>query len=204
MGLVMQRLQREYAKNNRGYYTFLCDCGQKIILRGDSTTKACELENCDQSMVRKHGKSHTRLYGIWSGMRDRCIGTHHSAKHYKDCGITICDTWSEFVVFERWAMRNGYTDSLTIDRINIDGDYEPSNCEWVTRSVNTLRQLADRHPLARKVTLDGTKEFDSISSAARYISQFTATKWKSITVTLESRLKQNSIKPYKGFVIRIV
>lgn len=74
-----------------------------------------------------------RLYQIWLNMRYRCNAVTH--KHYEDYGgrgITYCKEWEEFEPFYEWAIHNGYEDNLTLDRINNDGNYEPSNCRWIT------------------------------------------------------------------------
>lgn len=80
---------------------------------------------------RKHGGAGTRLYNIWKTMRQRCYNPQNGKfKVYGARGITICDEWSDFVVFRRWALESGYNKNLTIDRIDVDGNYEPSNCQW--------------------------------------------------------------------------
>lgn len=81
-----------------------------------------------------HGKRKTRLYRIWVNIKTRCYNPNDP--HYKRWGgkgIKMCDNWyNSFNAFYNWAMANGYTDELTIDRINFNKDYEPSNCRWVT------------------------------------------------------------------------
>lgn len=85
-------------------------------------------------MRRKtHGLSHTRLYGIWAGMKHRCTNEKHSSYiHYGGRGIAICDEWLDFLSFRSWALSNGYEDELSLDRIDNDGNYCPENCRWVS------------------------------------------------------------------------
>ena len=81
-----------------------------------------------------------RLYNIWSCMKQRCNNPNHTAaRWYHDKGISVCEEWMTFDSFEKWALGNGYSDNLTIDRINPDGNYEPSNCRWISRNENATR-----------------------------------------------------------------
>lgn len=195
----MKKLDKKYVKRKKGYYNFLCDCGNTQILRGDSKKQFCQEFGCTAAALRQHGEYHTRLYSIWDGIKSRCIFSHHSSKTYKNRGITICVEWLEFTTFKNWAINNNYTDDLCIDRLDINGNYEPRNCEWITRAENTRRQVADGHSNVKRILLNNI-EYPSIAAAARHIKKFTKTTLSSIQAALEIRIKTNNLKPYKGFI----
>lgn len=124
-----------------------CECGNKkeYLLKAITSgrTKSCGCYQSDLQRERaiernyKHGKSdlaNNRLYRIWCGMKARCY--IKSARQYNDYGgrgITVCDEWRyDFKTFESWALSNGYTDNLTIDRKKVNEGYYPENCSWKT------------------------------------------------------------------------
>ena len=91
-------------------------------------------------------KSETRLYHIWNGMRGRCL--HRSYPNYKNYGakgITICDSWGNFEKFKEWALNNGYSEALTLDRINNKKGYNPNNCRWVSIKTQENNRANNRN-----------------------------------------------------------
>lgn len=111
----------------------VCDCGDtadvwlNALYRG--ATQSC---GCFQNEARiKHDGYRSHLHSIWKAMRHRCRSHHR----YAGRGIAVCDEWNEFQSFKEWAERNGYQRNLTIDRVDNDAGYCPSNCRWVDRGV---------------------------------------------------------------------
>ncbi len=125
-----------------------CDCGRidAVWCVNLSAQKSEQCPSCRTvSRNYKHGYSSRdykeRLYTIWCNMRARCNNpTSPAAEWYGDKGVRLCDDWNDYEKFRNWALANGYQDHLTIDRVNSNGNYEPNNCEWVTREENTNRR----------------------------------------------------------------
>jgi hypothetical protein len=92
----------------------------------------------------KHGGKHTRLYIIWGDMKQRCVNPNREDyKHYGGKGISVCDQWkNDFAVFRDFALSHGYDDTLTIDRIDSDGNYEPDNAQFIPPNENFGRELS--------------------------------------------------------------
>lgn len=92
-----------------------------------------------------HLESHTRLYRIWYSMKDRCNRKKHENYHnYGGRGIKVCEEWNKYEPFRDWALKNGYSDDLTLDRIDVNGNYEPSNCRWATMEVQSANKRINR------------------------------------------------------------
>jgi len=143
---VIKRVENN--NSNKICYLCKCDCGKLKIIQGASLkngrTKSCGCIR-NEFVVKKntkHNLSNSRLYIVWKNMKERCLNKNcHKYKDYSARGITICKEWkNNFESFYNWAYKNGYDENAkygkcTIDRINNDGNYEPSNCRFVDMKI---------------------------------------------------------------------
>ena len=136
-------LEKAITQNEKVMWKCLCDCGNIVFVKGvnlkNNRTKSCGCIKMEVLLKRntKHSQRHTKLYEVWKTMKQRCYNPNNkSYKNYGGRGISICDEWkNNFMSFYNWSIENNYKEGLSIDRINVNGNYEPSNCRWTTRVV---------------------------------------------------------------------
>ena len=136
-------------KDKRGEWHWLCvcDCGNEKTVSGNKlrsgNTKSCgclQTEFRSSGIRKTHGMTESRLYVSWCNMKSRCNNERNIMfKSYGGRGISVCREWeSSFDIFMKWAISNGYKDGLTLDRIDVNGNYQPNNCRWIPSSEQTL------------------------------------------------------------------
>lgn len=135
----METKPRNFYETERPMIETICElCSQRFLSYPSAHRKYCGAE-CSKltakTRSRTHGQSRSRLYGIWSSMKTRCnCRTSRVFAYYGERGIGVCDEWStNFECFRDWALSHGYKVDLELDRIDNDGNYQPSNCRWATR-----------------------------------------------------------------------
>ena len=151
-------VRRDVSRIGAVYWECKCDCGNSTTVdsanlrSGHTKSCGCLREETDARHFLHRNQLKTdnpRLYSIWKSMRHRCYSEkHRSYNNYGGRGIKVCEEWlgeNGFLAFVKWAENNGYSDSLTIDRINVDGNYCPDNCRWITFKENQNNKRDNRY-----------------------------------------------------------
>jgi hypothetical protein len=170
---VIERAETKYGKTR---WLCKCDCGKYTITIAHRLL-ACQTRSCGCTRDLKivHGMTKTRLHNEWSIMKRRCLNKNDSSfDRYGGRGIKICDEWkNSFMNFMNWALDNGYNDNLSIERVDVNGDYCPENCKWITmkeQAKNKRNSIIIEHNGETKALVDWCQkyEFPYDKAAHRY------------------------------------
>lgn len=135
-------------KGKDGHYIskVKCECGVEYFVP-DTELIYGRRTACKKCVRKTHGKTNTKLFGVWQSMKQRCCDKNKDGyKHYGGRGVQVCNEWqTDFMSFYMWAHENGYKENLTLDRIDNNGNYEPSNCRWVGVDVQANNKRSNRY-----------------------------------------------------------
>jgi hypothetical protein len=152
-GMVFGRLTvvklEKLNKHNQAMWLCRCECGNRKIAEGGLLRRG-KVISCGCSKIT-HNLGHNRIYKIWHGMMERCYKPSSTQFHYYGMrGIVVCEEWQDVSNFYLWAMANGYKEDLSIERKDVNGNYEPANCVWIPRPEQAWNRRTTRN-----VTIDG-------------------------------------------------
>lgn len=153
--LLVLEDSKKRTKSGSILWLSLCDCGNLVkkcssdMIKGHTKSCGCLNIEIHRKISLKHGDRRgkfRKLYQTWIGMKRRCHDENRKGyKYYGAKGIKVCPEWeNNFSTFKFWALLNGYEEGLTIDRINAKGNYEPNNCQWLTKSENSIKGHLER------------------------------------------------------------
>lgn len=185
-------------KNSAYIYKCYCECGgiriaeARELLRGHYTSCGCMY----RKGLYKKGYSKLRIYKIWTDMKDRCYNVKSSAYHnYGKRNISVCEEWlNSFEVFNNWSQNNGYQKHLTLERIDVNGNYEPKNCTWITKSKqsqNTRKSIKVVYNNEEYFLKDLLKELNLLDKYKLISSRIQRNKWDIEKALFTQKLTHN-------------
>lgn len=188
-------------RHNSSFWHCICDCGNEVdcyysnLVFGHSTSCGCMRSEYAKLSRNCHGESTTRLYKEWARMKTRCHNPNAKGYHnYGGRGITVCEEWSSFWPFRTWAYEHGYSDSLTLDRIDVNGNYCPENCRWITREEQAKNKRTNV-----LIELNGEKktiaDWSRVTGLSRAVIQYRVKAgWTPEEIILTPKNKKRSIR----------
>ena len=125
----------------------ICDCGNTTTVTASNLKHATKSCGCVKGAHRvTHNMSNSRLYAIWNNLKGRCLNPNDVAyDRYGGRGLAVCEEWLVFDNFYSWSVENGYSENLTIDRIDNDKGYSPCNCRFASKSVQSANRRKEKN-----------------------------------------------------------
>lgn len=201
--LRVVKLRRDLQKDNGQFvWECLCECGETTnvltgnLQSGQSKSCGCLKKNPDSQY--KVDEIFKAILRVWKGMKNRCNNPNYEHYHnYGGRGIVVCDEWKSLRAFYEWAINNGYERGLQIDRKDVNGNYEPSNCRWVTPKVNSQNKTNNK-PL----TINGKTKLisqwaEEIGVTIKTLNDRVSRGWSDEELLLGKRQRSNPRK-YSG------
>lgn len=177
-------IERAESPMEERHWLCLCDCGNKAVcstgnLRsGNSRSCGCYQRDKARKRATKHGHRGERLNWVWSSMKQRCSNPNNVGyKNYGGRGIMVCEEWQEYEPFRKWALENGYSEGLLLDRQDNNGNYEPKNCRWVTRIEQNRNKRSNRLITYEGKTMCATEWADELGVPSRLILDRLSLGW---------------------------
>ena len=166
-----------FGSSHKTLWKCKCECGNEITVKSNSLvtghTRSCgclEIETKKKNNL-KHGLRNDPLYPTWLNMRDRCNNPNNSHyKYYGKKGICLCEEWDDFKNFYNWAYSNGYVKGLTIERIDINSNYCPENCKWISMKDQARNKSNTLHVEfgGKMITIPEISEITGIKTSTLY------------------------------------
>lgn len=175
---------------------FQCECNNFFIAKVNSVKSFQRVScGCKVNGNPTHGLSKHPLYRKWSGMITRTTNKKENCyKRYGGRGISVCEEWkNNFMSFYNWSINNGWEKGLTIDRIDVNGNYEPNNCQWITMRENTIKDMNLFRPTENQIK-EICKLYVDNKLTITYISKIFKTHKENIS----NILKKNNIQINKN------
>lgn len=182
-----------------------CKCGNEFVAQPSDSKglcRSCAMKKLSEERTMhgespKKGKHNaSKLYSVWLNMRSRCLNPNNkNYKHYGARGISVCKEWENFMSFKTWAISNGFSENLTIDRIDNDGDYCPQNCRWITQKEQ-MRNTRSNHLLTYNGQTKTIAEWSEITgikyhTLKRRINQYGYSVEKALTMPIRKKTEES-------------
>lgn len=168
---LLKVIKLDHIKDKRSYWLCQCQCGKQKVIRGDclKVIQSCgcvkkKQDTINLHIINNHKHTYHPVYRVWQAMMARCYNPNQkSYKNYGGRGIKVCEEWHDVITFCKWADESGFipNQDLSIERVNVNGNYDPSNCEWIPK----IEQSYNKTNTVKFLDYDG--EMKSVSKVAK-------------------------------------